>query len=73
MGGKDKTVKAGKGKKALANEWNEAVSAADSGNRLTTSSSNTPKGGKGKLSAGDPGFDPDYAAKIALARGKSKR
>jgi hypothetical protein len=33
----------GKGKKALENEWNEAVMAADSGSRLTTSASNTPK------------------------------
>jgi hypothetical protein len=46
MPGKDKTVKAGKGKKALADEWAEAVAAADNGERLTTSASNIPKGGR---------------------------
>lgn len=44
MPGKDKTAKSGKGKKALANEWEAAVAAADNGDRLTASTSNTPKG-----------------------------
>ena len=48
MGGKDKTVRAGKGKKALDNEWAEAVAAASSGDRLCTSALNTPKGGVGQ-------------------------
>ena len=51
MVGKDKTSKAGKGKKALAAEWAQAVAAADAGDPLIASSSHTPKGGERAVSS----------------------
>jgi len=41
MVGKDKTSKAGKGKKALEKEFQEALAAADRGERCTASEHNT--------------------------------
>jgi hypothetical protein len=47
MPGKSKDSKANKGRKALENEWEEAVRAADAGAPLIASATNTVKGGKG--------------------------
>ena len=76
MPGKDKTVKAGKSKSALQSEWEEAVAAAESGDRLNASASNTPKGGKPISSnyippkpKGAPTVDPDDMPK---PKGKKK-
>ena len=52
MVGKSKDNKAGKGKKALDSEWQEAVAAAEAGESLIASASNRPKGGKEKASGG---------------------
>ena len=46
MVGKSKDNKANKGKKALENEWSEALAAAEAGDPLIASSTNRPKGGK---------------------------
>jgi hypothetical protein len=52
MPGKDKTSKAGKGKKALEKEWEAAVSAADSGSRLAAATTNKDEHKQNKKASG---------------------
>lgn len=69
MVGKSKDNKAGKGKKALESEWNEAVAAAAAGAPLIASATNKPKGGKGGSESSGGGI---YVAQTAGGSAKQR-
>lgn len=58
MPGKDKSVRAGKSKKALESEFADALAAADNGERCTASESNKPKGGHKTANGISPNYIP---------------